>query len=404
MTGIPFDLDAEKSILAAVMMYPERILECAPDLSGKDFYNPVYGRVWDTFRSMWDKEGLRTVDAVVLSDAVDNALTPADFVIIQSEAVIGNRTHAEILLKHSASRSIMERMKEGLEGLSTGADPYEEMNRLDKFFAGVGSLSGTKQEAVTLWELSENAEALAPVVIPTMLHQDYRTIIVAEEGTGKSLILRTIAQSAAQGIHPFNHNTFKPVRALIVDLENPAQAILQTGMTLERRLMTKVGDNYDPDRLRFFRRPGGMNIRNLQDKADLQREISYHRPDLVCIGPIYKMYRRQGGESYEDSADDAMAVLDELRTKYEFALVMEHHAAKGKSGETRDLSPMGSQRWMAWPEIGISLYKDKQDPTILRVKRYRGDRLQGVAWPDKIVRNNSGFLVDGIWEDGIPTW
>ena len=403
MTGTPHDLDAEKGILAAVMMYPERILECATDLSGKDFYNPVYGRAWDNFREMWDREGLRTIDGVVLSDSIDNALSPADFIMMQAESVIGNRAHVEIVLKHAASRSIMDRMKEGLQGLATGGDPYEEMNQLDKFLAGVGSLSGTKQEAVTLWELTEQAEALAPVVIPTMMHQDYRTIIVAEEGTGKSLILRTIAQSAAQGIHAFNHQIFEPIRALVVDLENPAQAILQTSVLLEQQLLRKSGENYDPDRLRFFRRPGGMNIRNLQDKADLQREIAYHRPDLVCIGPIYKMYRRGPGESYEDSADDAMAVLDELRTKYDFALVMEHHAAKGKSGEKRDLTPMGSQRWMAWPEIGISLYKDQQDPTTLRVRRYRGDRLQGVSWPDKIVRNRH-WLVDGIWEDGIPTW
>lgn len=404
MSGIPFDIDAEKGILAAVMMRPERILEQAPDLSGKDFYNPVYGRVWDSFREMWDKEGLRTIDAVVLADAVDNAVTPADLVVIMAEGVVAQRTHVEIVLKHSAARNIMERMKEGLGNLSEGGDPYEEMNDLDKFFSSVGSLSGTQQESVTLWEMADNAEALAPVVIPTMMHQDYRTIIVAEEGTGKSLILRTIAQAAAQGRHPFSHLPFKPVRALVVDLENPAQAILQTGEILERRLMLAAGEQYDPERLRFFRRPGGMNIRNLQDKADLQREIAYHRPELVCIGPIYKMYRRTSGESYEDSADEAMAVLDELRTKYEFALVMEHHAAKGKSGETRDLSPMGSQRWMAWPEIGISLYKDKNDPTTLNVRRYRGDRLTGVAWPDRIVRNNSGWLVDGVWDNGYPTW
>ena len=112
------------------------------------------------------------------------------------------------------------------------------------------------------------------------------------------------------------------------------------------------------------------------------------------------MYQRKGGESYEDSADEAMAVLDDLRTKYEFALYMEHHAAKGKSGENRDLAPMGSQRWMAWPEIGISLYKDKQDPTTFDVKRFRGDRLSGVRWPDRIVRDRT-FLVDGVWEGGL---
>ena len=81
------------------------------------------------------------------------------------------------------------------------------------------------------------------------------------------------------------------------------------------------------------------------------------------------------------------------------ALLMEHHAAKGKPGERRELSPMGSQRWMAWPEVGISLYKDPRDPTVLQVKRYRGDRLQGVDWPDKIMRDRH-WLIEGSWDAG----
>ena len=163
-----------------------------------------------------------------------------------------------------------------------------------------------------------------------------------------------------------------------------------------RHMAGRVGTAFDEERLKIYRRPGGIEIRNLSDKAEVQREIAAHKPDLVVIGPIYKMYRRQPNETYEDSADSAMAVLDDLRTRYKFALVMEHHAAKGKAGE-RDLTPMGSQRWMAWPEIGISLYKDKVDETMLNVKRFRGDRLQGVTWPDRIVRHRT-LLVEGIWD------
>ena len=109
------------------------------------------------------------------------------------------------------------------------------------------------------------------------------------------------------------------------------------------------------------------------------------------------MYRRGANETYEDSADEAMSILDELRMKYGFALVLEHHAAKGKAGEKRDLSPMGSQRWMAWPEAGISLYKDNMDGTMLHVKRFRGDRLSGIEWPDRIIRDRN-WLVEGVWD------
>jgi replicative DNA helicase len=203
--------------------------------------------------------------------------------------------------------------------------------------------------------------------------------------------------AASQGYHPFSHQRIRPVRVLVVDLENPTQAITQTAVPYMNMLRNRDEDgSFDTERLRFWRKPGGIDIRRLSDKAELLREIAFHRPELVLIGPIYKMYRRGANETYEDSADEAMAVLDELRTKYEFALVMEHHAAKGKSGERRDLSPMGSQRWMAWPEAGISLYKDTQDPTMLHVKRFRGDRLQGIDWPDTIMRDRT-WLIEGLW-------
>ena len=229
-----------------------------------------------------------------------------------------------------------------------------------------------------------------------MMTRESRTIVVAEEGAGKSMILRTIAMAASQGVHPFSHRDIPPVRALVIDLENPTQAITQTGVPFMNMLRERVGEDYDESRLKFFRRPGGIEIRKLSDLAEIQREIASHRPELVCIGPIYKMYRRGANETYEDSADGAMAVLDKLRTTYDFALVMEHHAAKGAKGE-RELTPMGSQRWMAWPETGISLYKDDVDKTMLHVKRFRGDRLQGVDWPDRILRDRQ-FLFDGVWD------
>jgi hypothetical protein len=284
--------------------------------------------------------------------------------------------------------------------LMDGADPYEKAGEMEKFSSQLGvSAHANDQEALTIMQLADRAESIAPVVIPGMCNRDYRTIVVAEEGAGKSLLLRTIGQSAAQGMHPFTHKHIEPKRVLVVDLENPAQAIIDTAFGLELLLEERSLD-YDESRFKVWRRPGGINIRKLADRAALQREIAFHQPDLVCIGPIYKMYARGIGESYEDSADEAMRVLDDLRTKYEFALYMEHHAAKGKSGEGRDLSPMGSQRWMAWPEIGISLYRDKQDPTSFDVKRFRGDRLSGVKWPDRIVRNKM-FLVDGVYNGGM---
>lgn len=398
MSTYPHNRDAEKAIIGSVFNRPDQLSEMGMDLSGEDFFSAPMGVVWDTFVKMYRKEGSTKIDPVTVAERA-GVLSSVQLVELQITAASATRSMVESVLRHSAARKLMGRSQNALSNLSEGGDPYEEAVDLERFAAQLGSSQGLlEQEALTLWELSQNATQMAPVIIPGMCNRDYRTVIVAEEGSGKSLLLRTIAMATAQGVHPFTHKKIEPKRALIVDLENPIQSILDTAVGLDSALAVR-SDDYDEERLRIWRRPGGINIRRLADRAALQREIAMHQPELVCIGPIYKMYSRTSGESYEDSADEAMSILDDLRTRYNFALYLEHHAAKGKQGEGRDLSPMGSQRWMAWPEIGISLYKDKTDPTTFDVKRFRGDRLAGVRWPTQITRNRM-FLVDGVYRDG----
>jgi hypothetical protein len=399
----PHDIVAEEGVIGAMLLNPDAAVAAMEYCTASDFYATQNGEIFAAICDLTNK-GVKP-DPILVASHIDRQDLMAKMLEMLSSVPSSShiRQYAEIVARHSVSRKLMVRFNEGIDEIANGSDPYSQAEQVEKFVSTIGYSGNSGPESLTIGELSSTADESSPVVIPGLMHRDYRTIIVAEEGAGKSLLLRTIAMSAAQGFHPFSHQRIKPVRALIVDLENPAQAILQTGVPFAQQLFERDPDNYDDSRLRFWRKPGGIEIRSLSDKAELQREIAFHRPELVCIGPIYKMYRRGSGESYEDSADEAMAVLDQLRTKYGFALVMEHHAAKGKAGEKRDLSPMGSQRWMAWPEIGISLYKDTQDPTTLHVKRYRGDRLQGVSWPDRLVRDRT-WLIDGVWEEGMPRY
>ena len=398
---VPSDLVAEASLIGAMLVSRDVISDVLAFCNYADFYSPSNGRAFLAIKELYESGS--NIDAVtVASQMGDNdAVGRLIKMSIDVPSINGAMGYANIIYKHSVARGMLKSLGDSITGIRLGEDPFKRAEEIEKFISGIGNIHLGDPQSLTLEELDAMAEAIAPVVIPGMMHRDYRTIVVAEEGAGKSLLIRTVAMAASQGYHPFSHQRIKPVRALIVDLENPTQAITQTAVPYMRMLEQRDGlayeANFDQERLRFWRKPGGIEIRRASDRAELQREIAFHRPDLVCIGPIYKMYRRGANESYEDSADEAMAILDELRTKYEFALLMEHHAAKGKSGEKRELSPMGSQRWMAWPEIGISLYKDERDPTMMHVKRYRGDRLQGVSWPDRIIRDKN-WLVEGAWD------
>ena len=110
----------------------------------------------------------------------------------------------------------------------------------------------------------------------------------------------------------------------------------------------------------------------------------------VSTGTAFALNRNRCSQSLE-------CALDDLRTRFGFALVLEHHAPKGDGG-AREMAPFGSQRWLAWPELGLGLYAEK-DNSGLRVERFRGDRM-AASWPDKLVRGQA-WPFEGVWRPGL---
>jgi hypothetical protein len=401
-SAIPHDTEAEETILASTMLWPEKVSDLAPDLDAEDFYVPKHQAIWAAYRQMWERDGLKP-DVVTLTHETNLRLgpTPIDpsyLVGLMANCVGVNRQHVEIIKSTKTGRDIMASCQEALVGVTAGRDPYEIAEELDFFVSTIGQ-SGNTPESMTLWELSEIREASAPVIIPGILKRDWCALVVAAEGAGKAVLLRSMAMATAQGVHVFTHEPIEPHRTLYVDCENPIEAIVNPGIILETTLMNTVPD-YDETRFRVWRQKRGINIRKRRDRANLIREIKFQQPELVCIGPLNKVFRAKSGERYEDTAGEVIDIFDDLRAKYEFALVVEHHAPKGQGGAKRDLVPMGSQRWMGWPELGIGLRENEHVGTTNDVEPFRKPRLVSY-WPDHILRDPQ-YLVAGVWENGRP--
>jgi replicative DNA helicase len=58
-------------------------------------------------------------------------------------------------------------------------------------------------------------------IVPGLINQDDRAIVVAEEGLGKSEFLRQIAMTVAYGIHPFNFTAVPPFRRCLSTSKTP---------------------------------------------------------------------------------------------------------------------------------------------------------------------------------------
>ncbi len=387
------------ALIGGALLYPDRLEAVAAELVPGHFYRVAHQTVWQAVGELVG-QGVRRLDHVLVSDRcrlIDPCFSEGLLPVLLADAIAPLSEHAEIVLRHAAARKATTLAGELQQAIACGADPYLAAGATAKALDEVGAAPGNEPEALTRAELLARADDTAPWVVPDLLRLDWRCIVVAAEGKGKSTLLRQFGVCAAQGIHPLRFSTIAPVRVLLLDAENSRAAIAETGAKLDAQARRSAGERYDPERLRIWCRPGGIDLRDPRHHGELVRELRVQRPQLVVAGPVYKLGRRRQGESYEDAAEGVQQVLGRYTPAFGFALVLEHHAPKGEVG-SREMSPFGSQRWLAWPELGLGLYAER-DGTGLSVGRFRGDRM-AASWPDKLARDEIWPFV-GVWSRGL---
>lgn len=220
-------------------------------------------------------------------------------------------------------------------------------------------------------------------LIPGLLERGDRLVLTGFEGGGKTTWIRQLIICMAAGIHPTTLNHLDaPLKILVVDAENTeAQWRSQVrGMTAKA---AKYGHT-DPAPNIHIHAKGRIDITKDATLGEVHRLVDEHKPDVLAIGPLYKMVST--GINNDQEAAPLIMALDSLRDRG-LALIMEGHASKGNSqNATRDLAPRGSAALMGWPEFGFGLHPDATDPDKTIVTKWRGDREAGREWPRELYR------------------
>jgi len=168
-----------------------------------------------------------------------------------------------------------------------------------------------------------------------------------------------------------------------VDVENPKR-IMVTRFAELGRIATRR--NQSPNKLMIRRIPEGIDLGRPDHRMRLRHMCRAVQPELLLIGPAYKLYIGGSGDREEDLARTVAKALDELREEFGFALILEHHIPKG-DGKDRHIAPIGSSLWMRWPEFGLGLKLDDKstfhtrEAMLLHWRGARDDR----PWPERLV-------------------
>src|SRR5690606_12995352 len=149
----------------------------------------------------------------------------------------------------------------------------------------------------------------------------------------------------------------------------------------------------------------------------IHKLIDQHEPDIVFVGPLYRVTR--GGMNGEEEAMEAIAALDTIRDRG-VALVMEAHSGHTKDGMQRATRPRGSSALLGWPEFGMGIRPVVEHtpsgpvPVLgkFELNAWRGARERDRLWPEFLRRggpddpfpwmsDDDDQYGDGVGADGV---
>ena len=179
-----------------------------------------------------------------------------------------------------------------------------------------------------------------------LLERQDRLIITGKEGDGKTTLLRQIAVTVAAGLHPFTQEEIEARRVLYIDLENSDRV----NKRQFRPLVIQAKDRLEPNMLYPIIRTEGLRLVDGQNADWLRRQVTEIQPDLVMLGPVYKLV---DDENEAQPAKAVIRLLDELRAEHNLAIILEAHSTHEESGKS--MRPAGTRVWMRWAEFGYGI-------------------------------------------------
>ncbi len=310
------------------------------------------------------------------------ALRDATVVVI-ADADKPGREHARAVAASLAGTAASVEVREAAEGKDV-TDHLASGRALDELVVTAEASPDAPAElALDLLVFVEQPDPPYRWVVPGMLEHEDRVIWTGWEGLGKTTVSRQIGVAAAAGVQPFDPaRHFEPQRVLFIDCENR----VRRSRRQFRRLVGVCNAKFrviGPGMFRIVHRPDGLNLLNPDESAFVMERVTAYRPDLLIIGPLYKLHMSDVNE--EQAAMAVIRVMEQAVSVCGSALIVEAHSAHGVP---RSLRPRGSSVLMGWPDYGFGIRpkdpKSQDGRERVLVEAWRGMRDE-TNWPRELL-------------------
>lgn len=414
------DVMTERALLAATIEHPERCGPAFLSVPVEAFYMLKHQAIAAIVRERLIRQeavDATIVNATILDQGLASKIHAVElFEIVQHGDGLTSPAHAqayaERLCELYARRRMAEEFMREMQYLDAAwesgeAQPVQAtLDRVRVMLEELAAVAAplTEQTPPTLADLlASNSEY--DWIVPGLLERMDRLVLTGDEGFGKTEFVAQVLCCIAAGIHPFTTEEISgapELRVTVMDCENsPSQSRRRYRRMVGRVDSARAVNGLPPvswdKRLFIDFAPGGLDLLKGGDALRLERFVSATAPDVLAVGPLYKLHRADMNN--EEAARELVGKLDGLRERYGCAIITEAHAGNSKDSDGRRfMRPRGSSLFLGWPEFGLGLRKDKDDETKAEVVGWRGHRDER-SWPTDLYKSHDGLP----WRPGLET-
>lgn len=420
------DMIIEKALLAAMINQPTETAAAFLSVPVEAYYGLKHQAIAAILRELLirnDPIDANTVHAAILDQGLASRIHAVElFEIVEHGQHVGPGAapyYAERICELYARRRMADEFTREIQHLDASweagepADVSATVERVRLMLTDIAALAAPSAD----WSPPTLADLLAQTteydwIVPGLLERMDRLILTGDEGFGKSEFVAQVLCAVAAGIHPFTTEEIEgspELRVTVMDCENsPKQSQRRYRRIVALVDHVRAQNGLPPitwdKRLFIDFSPGGMDLLKGGDFVRLERFVSATAPDILAVGPLYKLHRED--INAEGPARELVGKLDQLRERYGVAIITEAHAGNAKDADgNRFMRPLGSSLFMRWPEFGFGLRRDKQDPERRAdVVSWRGAREER-SWPlDLIKTHGQGLLPWGCGEQTLEMY
>lgn len=398
------DLAAEQALLSAVLMAPDVAGQALLTVSAEAWWNPrhrvIAGVLAERLRRQHPIDPPLVLSALARRrDVGENIGAYLKTLGDRAWAPANAAFHADRIRACAASRAFVTSCHRAVFQVQQLADDGEDLDLAPL----VADLVTAAQDAIANSVPAQPLEVPTVLdllagqdhynwLVPNLLERNERLLITGGEGFGKSVLITQIAACLAGGIDPFTNAPIPQSRILVIDCENP-ESLARRRYRRMVPLVQQVRSGHRDDapgwgnHLFIEFRPDGLDLLTGRDVAWLENHVSATAPDLLILGPIYKLH--QANINDEQAARELTGVLDRIRHRHGCALLSEAHAGNTEDNRGRRvMRPIGSSLFRRWPEFGYGLVRakdgdDGEHPALVDMVAWRGSREER-AWPRRL--------------------